>query len=713
MKLKAIIPVLLITVSAGVFAFTKYGYNIDPPGRYEAIIQLVGTILKEGHYQPKPIDDAFSKEVAQKFLKTLDSEKKFFLQSDIETINSVDNHIDNELLDGAPLLFFSTTNEIIKKRIDEANGIYTEILSKPFDFSKDETILLDPDSMAYAKDDADRREVWRKMLKYRALENYSQLLESQKNAKEEAKGKPVEQKSDKELEAEARQKVKTVYDRYFDRLKNKMDDDERFNMFVNSITTTMDPHTDYMPPADKRYFQEQMSGKFFGIGAQLREEDGKIKIVSIVVGSPSWKQGQLRANDVILKVGQGDEEPVDITGFAVEDAVKLIRGQQGTEVRLTVRSTDGTQKVISIIRDEIILDETFARSAIIQGKNKIGYIYLPEFYADFQDRDGASCAADVEKEVKKLQAEHVDGIILDLRFNPGGSLPDVVKMAGLFIPEGPVVQVRTRGNNVQVLKDQGKKVQYDGPLAIMVNEYSASASEILAAALQDYNRAVIIGSNTFGKGSVQRILELDNFVKGDFGGSLGGLKLTVQKFYRVNGGSTQLKGVKPDVLLPDPYSETGERKDPDALQWDEIAKANYNRWQPGVDVSTLAQNSANRIAKDESFRIIKDNIKMLKSLDDQKTFPLSLKAYDTEQKANATALKKFDRANDKVTPLDISSLKVDLDRISSDSAKVARNKEWVKIRTQDPYLNEAVNVMNDLIGITTPKMKPGGMTSNN
>ncbi|MCK7553488.1 S41 family peptidase [Chitinophaga sedimenti] len=338
----------------------------------------------------------------------------------------------------------------------------------------------------------------------------------------------------------------------------------------------MDPHTDYMPPADKRYFQEMMAGKFYGIGAQLLEEDGRIKITSIVTGSPSWKQGQLKAGDVITKVGQGDKEPVDITGYAVEDAVKLIRGGQGTEVKLTVKSTDGTIKQVSIIRDEIILDETFAKSAIINGEHKIGYIYLPDFYADFNDRDGASCAKDVAKEIKKLKAEGVEGIILDLRFNPGGSLPDVVEMAGLFVPDGPMVQVRSRGNRVQVQSDRDKSVQYEGPLAIMVNEYSASASEIMAAAMQDYKRAVIIGSNTFGKGTVQRLLELDGFMKSDALGSLGGLKLTVQKFYRINGGSTQLKGVEADIQLPDPYYEVGERKDKDALKWDEVEKAKYN-----------------------------------------------------------------------------------------------------------------------------------------
>ncbi|UYQ93962.1 carboxy terminal-processing peptidase [Chitinophaga horti] len=709
MKLKVIIPVLLITVSAGVFAFNRYGAG-DPPGRYEAVMSLVGQILKEGHYQPKDINDAFSKEVFNKYLKSLDPEKKFLLQSDVVKLRTLETHVDDELMNGAPLELFAATTEVIKKRVAEAAAIYPALLEQPFDFAKNEKVVLDPEVLDFPKDEAARKEAWRKVLKYRTLEKLVDLQEIQ----EKEKGKPdFKPKTDAAMEIEARAKVKKIYDRYFERLQSKKEnDDDRFAMYVNAITTTMDPHTDYMPPADKRYFQEMMAGKFYGIGAQLLEEDGRIKITSIVTGSPSWKQGKLKAGDVIMKVAQGDKEPVDITGYAVEDAVKLIRGAQGTEVRMTVKSTDGTVKEVAIIRDEIILDETFAKSAIINGEHKIGYIYLPDFYADFNDRDGASCAKDVAKEIKKLKAENVEGIILDLRFNPGGSLPDVVEMAGLFVPDGPMVQVRSRGGRVQVQSDRDKSVQYDGPLAIMVNEYSASASEIMAAAMQDYKRAVIIGSTSFGKGTVQRLLELDGFVKTDALGSLGGLKLTVQKFYRINGGSTQLKGVEADIQLPDPYYEVGERKDKDALKWDEVPKANYATWGYPVDVNALKKKSEARVANNEAFKMIKENVGTLKKLDQQKDYSLNLQTYKSEQKANAAALKKYDTANDKVKDLNITSLKQDLDRLSGDSAKLARNKDWLRLRTKDVYLDEAVNVMNDLIGISFPKLKPATSAAN-
>ncbi|RFS19797.1 tail-specific protease [Chitinophaga silvatica] len=704
MRLKVIIPVLLISISAGVLAFSKQGHKDDPPARYEVIMNLVGQMLKEGHYQPKPIDDKFSKEVFNKYLRNLDSEKKFFLKSDITKLEPLSSHIDDELM-GAPVDCFRSINTLIKQRVAEAANIYPEILSKPFDFTVDETVVLDPDKVDYPANEAARKEAWRKVLKYRTLEKLTDLQEQRDKdkAKDSASAKV---KTDAELEAEARQKVKQLYDRYFERLKNRQNDNDRFNLYVNAITTTMDPHTDYFPPDEKRAFEEQMAGKFFGIGAQLKEEGDKIKVVSIVTGSPSWKQGQLKVNDVIQKVAQGTGEPVDITGYPVEDAVKLIRGKKGTPVTLTVKSVDGTTKDITIVRDEIVTEETFAKSAIINGQHKIGYIYLPEFYADFNDRNGARSADDVAKEVAKLKAEKVEGIILDLRFNGGGSLQDVVQMAGLFIPEGPIVQVRSRGGDAVVLRDRDKNVQYDGPLAIMVNEYSASASEIMAAAMQDYKRAVIIGSpQTFGKGTVQRLFNLDDFYPAKDGSSLGALKLTQQKFYRANGGSTQLKGVASDVVLPDPYYEVGERKDSDALAWDEIPKAAFTPWYNPVNAESLKKSSEKRMAVSPAFKLLNENLSTLKKLEKQESYSLNIQTYKTEQKTNTAALKKYDAVNDKVKELSIVNIKTDLDKLGNDTTKIARNKDWIKARTKDIYLDEAVNVMNDLIVQSLPKMQ--------
>jgi len=416
--------------------------------------------------------------------------------------------------------------------------------------------------------------------------------------------------------------VLKIFDRSYDRLKFKVNEDDRFNDFVNVITSAMDPHTSFFPPVDKRYFDEQMSGRFFGIGASLREEEGYIKINTLLTGSPAWKSGEIQVGDAIIKVGEGNDEPTDLTGYEVEDAVKKIRGKKGTPVKLTIKKQDGVVKVVTLIRDEIVQDETFARSEIVSnGKSKLGYIFLPEFYADFEDPKGARSFDDVRKEVIKLKEAKVDGIILDLRNNGGGSLYDVVQMVGLFVEDGPIVQVKDRDGKPSVLRDRDKSVLYDGPLAVMVNELSASASEIFAAAIQDYKRGVIIGStSTYGKGTVQRNIGLDKdlgFMSAN--SELGTIKLTLQKFYRINGGSTQLKGVKSDVVIPDLYEhlKMREKDDPDALPWDEIAKADYTPWKNSFDLNSIKSSSASRVNNSSSFNLIKTKTEWLSKQNDK------------------------------------------------------------------------------------------------
>ena len=431
----------------------------------------------------------------------------------------------------------------------------------------------------------------------------------------------------------------------FERLKLKFKDEDRFNLYVNTITSFMDPHSDYFPPLEKRSFDEQMSGKFFGIGASLKEEEGTIKVASLLTGSPAWKSGQIQVGDVVMKVAQGKDEPVELSGLAVEDAVKIIRGNKGTEVRLTLRKTDGSTQVVALIRDEIVQDEVYVRSAIIKGKEKIGYIYLPDFYADYEKPDGHRCAQDVAKELEKLKGEGVDGVIMDLRNNGGGYLPEVVDMVGLFIQDGPIVQVKDKEGRPTVLRDNDKSIIYSGPLAVMVNEFSASASEIFAAAIQDYGRGVIIGStSSFGKGTVQRNIPfgkpLDLFTgRTEF----GAVKLTLQKFYRINGGSTQLKGVTPDIVIPDEYEylKFREKDNENALSWDEIEKTNYTPWRTNVDIHSLAHKSEERIKENVNFSLIKNNAQWLSKQND-KTYSLNLIKYKQEQKTLRATVKQND-----------------------------------------------------------------------
>lgn len=696
------LPVLVMMVIAGSFlAFKTMGTgtnNPAPPNKYEDILRLVGKMMSEAHYSPQNINDAFSKKVYKKFMGDIDPEKTFFLQSDLNNLKKYETRIDDEIK-GAPVEFFLAAGSAFNARVEEAAIIYNKILADPFDFTTDEEVELDGEKLSYPANAAERNERWRKKLKFLTLERFTDL----QDVREKNKGKEgFVVKTDEELEKDAREKVKKLMDRTFDRYRHKFNDDDKFSVFVNAITTTMDPHSEFFPPVDKRYFDEEMSGRFFGIGASLQYDEGNIKVSSVLTGSPAWKSGEIHVGDVIIKVAQGAEEPVDFTGFSVTDAVKVIRGKKGTEVRLTIKKQDGTIKVVSLVRDEIVQDETFARSAIVKnGSSRIGYIFLPEFYADFDRPNGNRSFVDVAKEVTKLKEEKVDGIIIDLRNNGGGSLYDVVQMAGLFIEEGPIVQVKDRENKPTVLKDKDRNVLYSGPLAVMVNEFSASASEIFAAAIQDYNRGVIIGStSTYGKGTVQRNIGLDTETGFSMTNSdLGTVKLTLQKFYRINGGSTQLKGVNSDIVLPDNLEllKIREKDDEDALPWDEIGKASYTNWNPGFDLRTIQQLSQQRLEQDNTFQLIKENTEWLSKKND-KHYSLRIDKYREEQKAIRSTIKQMESLLKLKNELDVSALPKEVNRWENDKSKQERFQMWLKNLQKDIYLDQAVKVMNDMIG---------------
>ena len=701
MMSKKVLPVLLILLAGGLlWAFTSSGKNGDDvKARQERLLTMVGSILEKNHYDPKKIDDNFSKAIFKNFLNDLDPDKNLFLQSDIAALKKYETEIDDEI-HGADLQFFPAVIAIYKQRLAGTPAIYKDILSKPFNFTTDEKVQLDPDKLSYPANDAARKEQWRKRLKYLTLERYVDLQNQRSKAGEKDS---IKLKTDAQLEADARDKVMQIMNRIYERQTKAFSDEDQFSMFINTITDEMDPHTSYLAPVAKRSFDEDMSGRFYGIGAQLKEDDGQIKIASVIPGSPAWKTQKVQENDVIVKVGQADAEPVDVTGYAVTDAVKLIRGGKNTEVRLTLKKADGTLQVVPITRDEIVLDETFARSLVINkdGK-KIGYIYLPEFYLDVAREDGARCSQDVAKEVIKLKAENVDGIVIDLRNNPGGSLPEVVKMAGLFIPSGPIVQAKDKNDAPIIWKDTDPSVLYSGPMAVMVNEGSASASEIFAAAMQDYHRAIIIGStSTYGKGTVQKPIPLGtpNFMTGT--GELGALVLTFEKFYRVDGGSTQKKGVTPDVVLPDQYEylKIREKDNPTALPWDQIQKTDYQTWTSGINLKQVEDNAKQRLAKDSAFAIIHKNTNWL-SANVDKEYDLNMTKYKAQQEALKSVIQQNDTLSRLKKPIDAEPLSVDKDNYynNPDKAKMGRNKTWLSIVQKDLYLDEAVDIMKDMIG---------------
>ncbi len=690
---------VLIAIAFGCLfiAFTNNSNNEDGITSLEQkkkLLAAIGTLLEGQHYSPKLINDAFSKKVFKKSLEEIDGEKNILLKADIDILKKYENTIDDEI-HGGDIVFLPTISAIYDKRFKEVENLFRDNLSKPFDFNVDEEFVTDEEKLDYPINEKERNERWRKKMKYLTLERYVDLLDQREKLLNKDSAK-----TDAQLEQEARDKVLKIMNRTFERIKSTFNEDKRFNAFINIIANAMDPHTDYFPPVEKRAFDEQMSGRFYGIGAQLQEQDGVIKIASLVAGYPAWRSGDIEANDIIVKVAQGKEEPVDISGFDVTDAVKLIRGNKGTEVRLTLKKQNGTIKVVSLMRDEIVQDESYVRSAIIKEENKkIGYIFLPDFYADFERADGARCSEDVAKEIVKLKKEQIDGIVLDLRNNGGGSLYEVVQMVGLFIKSGPVVQVKDKDGKVTVLSDNDPSVLYDGPLAVMVNGFSASASEIFAAAIQDYKRGLIIGSNssTYGKGTVQRNIALGKPV--DFASGrteYGAVKLTFQKFYRINGGSTQLKGVTPDVFIPDSYEflKFREKDNPASLPWDEISKATYEVSPNQNGLQNTISNSNLKVAQNSNLSIIKSNGAWL-AQNNLKPASLNIAKYRGQQKLVKTTVEQINTLSKLTNDMNIEVTESDKAKYfkNTDKAKGDRYQAWLKLIKSDLYIDATKNIL--------------------
>lgn len=693
----------MVMFGALFFAFSSSG-----PGGKEIILTqrqrllaAVGQILEQEHYSPKNINDAFSRQVFKKFIEEMDGDKSHFLESDIASLRKYETMLDDEIHGIVPIEFAPAVSRIYDQRIKEVIGIYRDILSRPFDFTKEETAIVDGDKLSFVNTEAERRERWRKKLKLFTLERYADLIEQ----REKNKGtKDFVVKKDSTLEREARERVLKVMNDTYARIQKTYTEEERFNTFINVVTNLMDPHSDYFPPVEKRSFDERMSNKFFGIGATLGKDDYGIKIMSIVTGGAAFKSGEIVVGDVITKVAQGDAEPVDVTGYETTDAVKLIRGNKGTEVVLTLKKQDGSIKVVRMTREEVVQDEGLARSAVIRnGNEKIGYIWLPDFYSDFEDANGHHCADDVAKEVVKLKDEHVDGIVIDIRNNGGGSLFEVVKMVGLFIKSGPVVQVKERSGKVDqtTWRDNDESVLYDGPLAVMVNEFSASASEIFAGAIQDYKRGVIIGStSTYGKGTVQRTIPFGN--RNDPSSSrtdLGAMTLTFQKFYRVSGGSTQLKGIVPDVVLPDAYEyyKARERDNKDALPYDEISKANYQVWRgsAGLDEAIRAENA--RIKGNTALTQLNTNLQWL-SKNAEMPVDLNIDKYRARQKQINATVEQDNKLLKSRDTMNVVALQADYDKFyhNSDTAKGERYQAWLKSLRTDMHIDETVQMVGNI-----------------
>ncbi|MGI4743084.1 MAG: carboxy terminal-processing peptidase [Janthinobacterium lividum] len=692
----------------GLASYRFYRHN-DPAALPSKEQVLVGTLvqgLSSAHYQPERVDDAFSKRVFDLYLKRIDYRKKFLTQPDVTQLRQYETKIDDETKAGTHE-FLDLSTKLVSERTTQMQALTKELLAQPFTFDVEETYQTDPEKATFPLNAADQREQWRKLLKYETLSRVAEMMDEQDKRHDRAKTagqakEPVTAEPDRtpaQMEVEARKRVQKYYEEQFSDLP---DTNETLANYANTIANTYDPHTEYFAPKDKEEFDYQLTGRLEGIGATLREKDGLIYIEEIVPGSASFRQGQLKKGDAILRVAQGAAEPVSIEGWHTAKAVTLIRGKKGTEVRLTVKKADGSTKIIPIIRDVVINEETYAQSAVINDPSgkKIGYLRLPGFYADFNNNGGRSSADDVKKELAKLNAEGVQGVVFDLRENGGGSLTDAVEMAGLFMPSGPMVQVRSSQGTTNVLNDKDPRVQYTGPLVVLVNKHSASASEILAAAIQDYKRGIIMGTtSTYGKGTVQRVVDLDETLPAELNSlkPFGSLKFTMQKFYRVTGASTQFKGVASDIVLPDIYSylDQGEKESDYPLKWDEIKPAAFRPWDTQPNYTKLEANSKARLATSPSFKQMTELVQTLRKRKDENTVSLKLSTYRTEQLALKAVSDKYETIQKTATALVIKPLGADTKTLAGDSVKINRSMRFTRGLNKDITLGEAVNVLKD------------------
>ena len=693
MKSKRIILIFLIF-----FLFINNCSIINPVDiekKNRMISQIITYALNNFHYTDKELNNDLSDEIFNEFFSYIDYGKRYFLQSDIDKFRKNKEYFDNYFLDGNYNYIYEIFDTFLI-RVKEGRNITEEILSKPLDFDKEEKVQLDGKKREYCKNRKELKEYWRKYLKYRTVLRYFDIIEERKNKDEKT---DIDYSS---IEKEARKRVKKAMDQFFKRLLD-FDKKEQFDIYVNTVTRIFDTHSSYFSPYEKENFDLEMSGKFEGIGAVLSESEGNVKVVRIVPGGPAWKEGNLEAEDVILKVKPGKEEDFQsLLGLGVDDAVKLIRGKKGKPVILTVRKPDGRIKDITIVRDVVTLEETYAKSSILQLKNKnrkIGYIKLPKFYHDFNDSKGRRSSDDVKNQIEYLKDNGIEGLILDLRNNSGGALRDAIKTAGLFIEDGPIVQVRGRSGKISVLRDLNKNIIYEKPLIILINKFSASASEIVAAALRDYGRAVIVGSEqSYGKGTVQNMIRLDDLLSSKYEkfSPLGALKITTQKFYRVSGKSTQVKGVSSDIVLPDLFSgmEIGEGENEYSLPWDTIKSANYdkNNSIDKIDIGVIKQKSRNRVNKDLNFKIIQNYSKFVEQNRGKTEVSLNI---NKREKRHEEIQKLIDRYED-INYKDTIEIVDKAEKTSTEENKEKYQRYFETIYS-DIYLYETLNIMNDII----------------
>jgi len=692
-----LLPVVLLLLATVVPASAPET-GFDP-----ARAKLLGFMLQEGlpryHYSQRALDDTISEAAYTLFLEGIDFQKRFLLKPDVAVLAGFRLRMDDELRSGQ-IRLPQVADTLIRERLAVTRQVIGKLLAADFDFTRHEMYETDPEKLDFAATEAEFRERWRQALTYQVLAEYVDLEQEEKanlDKKDDKKENPAPARTPEQRQKLAREKVQKSYDNLFQRLE-RITVQDRFNAYLDDISRAFDPHTSYMPPTAKEDFDITMRGSLEGIGATLQEEGGYIKVLRVIPGSAAARQGELEVEDLILKVAQADAEAVDVTDMSLRDAVSMIRGKKGTEVRLTVKKPDARIVVISIVRDVVQIEETFVKSTTVGGGDKplVGFIKIPSFYRDFSNtgifKKGRNATDDVRAEVEALKKQKISGLIIDLRNDGGGALPDAIEIAGLFLNSGPVVQVRTGDGSISSHDVDNGKPLYDGPLVILVNQFSASSSEILAGVLQDYGRAVIIGGkHTHGKGTVQSIIDLDRglpFRNMEQYKPLGALKVTIQKFYRISGASTQYRGVASDIILPDRFGhlKTGEKDIKYSLPWDTIAAVPFTPWPDRFDLPQLQAASAKRVAADTDFQRISREAERAK-----------IRSEETLRSLNIVDFRKERKELLKDEPEEDGGEMAPHGKKGADTVK-----EWQTEVDKDPYIREASKVLGDMLSAKKP-----------
>ncbi len=717
---------IVIAGLIGISGLSIYYTSANEREKETMIVSAVKTFLSRLHFEPAEINDEYSEVVFDEYIDRIDAGRRIFTEQDIQELAFYKDAIDDEYR-ASTMKFFEFSIGKLETSLIRSKGIFEKIIQEDIDFSINESLEIDVQKRPFAKDEKELESFWRKYIKYDVLNRVDNMTERQANKKEmledlesfyQKKNEEGEEVLDEEkikedreyialpqdsLIARAHKKTKESFENWFERMED-MRRVDWLSQYMNALTNVFDPHTGYFKPKDKEDFDMRMSNRLEGIGARLSADGEYVKVADIVPGGPAWEGKDLQEDDLILKVAQEGEDAKDIMGMHLDDVVSLIRGPKGSVVTLTVKHVDGEIEEVNITRDVIVFEENYAKSAVLidsTSNQSFGYINLPSFYADFDDPDARSSAGDMKAELEKINAEGLDGVIVDLRNNGGGSLRDVIDIAGLFIEEGPVVQVKSRNKKPYVLEDEDKEVVFDGAVVVLVNHFSASASEILAAALQDYERAVIVGaSTTFGKGTVQRFYDLDRAVSGASNlKPLGSIKLTTQKYYRVDGGSVQLRGVTPDIILPDRYNyvDVGEKDYPHAMEWTKIESTEYGQNVNKVNqLTSLSEWSELRTSQHPTFQLVEESALLLKELKADTEIPLTFEGYETYKMKRDQLNERFDALDNEVKGLGASLLAADIEYVQADSSRLERYNDFLDAVDDDIYIEEAVAILKDM-----------------